>query len=203
MLRWVSPAQAKHNEVRKHLTGILVEPAPKGGVLVVATNGHHMLIAHDASGYASKCTLLNFSRSAAFASGRSEDPESNGDKCAYLAQIKNERLVLLNQFGAEVFVQPGDAVMDDSLYPDWRKVFKFDDPVASEATLNPAYIFNMTRELPKNRRVFDNGCVRLLQNKSQGWSSAVLVQIMGYPIVGVIMPVRELETRRFGWFLEG
>ncbi|HCK4895383.1 TPA: hypothetical protein N0H42_000458 [Pseudomonas aeruginosa] len=36
-----------HNDVRYYLNGISIEPASQGGVLLIATNGHHIGVMHD------------------------------------------------------------------------------------------------------------------------------------------------------------
>lgn len=200
MLRWVSPAQAV-NDFRTFLKGILVEPAPQGGVFIAACDGKHMLIAHDATGFASERMVLNFSRKAAMACSKKQAPSIGNERAAFTAQIKDDRLVLLDQKGAEVFVQAGKATVDEGdKFPDLRKIVKLDDPAPPVAVLNPRYIANMTRELPVCK-LNDDGCVKIFEDKSAGNGQA-LVQIMGYPLMGVIMSVRESDNRPVGWFLK-
>lgn len=52
-LRWVFAAQAHAFEARTYLQKVLIEPAPEGGVYLVATTGQLMMIAYDAEGTAS------------------------------------------------------------------------------------------------------------------------------------------------------
>lgn len=51
-LKWVYGARANILDPRLHLQNILVEPAPEGGVYVVATNGYLLMVAYDADGTA-------------------------------------------------------------------------------------------------------------------------------------------------------
>lgn len=53
-LHWVAPIRATDFDPRAHLRSILVEPAPGGGVYIVATNGPLLLCAYDANGRASQ-----------------------------------------------------------------------------------------------------------------------------------------------------
>lgn len=52
-LRWVYAARADIFDSRTYLQQILIDPAPAGGVYIVATNGALMMIAFDADGTAS------------------------------------------------------------------------------------------------------------------------------------------------------
>lgn len=54
--------KAESNEVRYYLGGIYVEPHPKGGVMVVASNGHHLFCGHDIRGSISEPVIFDFSK---------------------------------------------------------------------------------------------------------------------------------------------
>lgn len=45
-------------EDRVHISGVLVEPHPKGGVILVATDGHRMLVVHDEAGQADHPAMI-------------------------------------------------------------------------------------------------------------------------------------------------
>lgn len=49
------------NDVRYYLNGIMVEPHPDGGVVVVATDGHTLFVGRDESGHISAKTIFKFS----------------------------------------------------------------------------------------------------------------------------------------------
>ncbi|MGU5132845.1 hypothetical protein [Pseudomonas aeruginosa] len=48
-----------HNDVRYYLNGISIEPASQGGVLLIATNGHHIGVMHDPDGWASSKIIIS------------------------------------------------------------------------------------------------------------------------------------------------
>ena len=43
----VASLVAAKEDVRSYLKGVRIEPAPQGGALIVATDGHRILVAHD------------------------------------------------------------------------------------------------------------------------------------------------------------
>lgn len=47
------------NDIRYYLNGILIEPHPKGGVVIVATNGHVVGAMHDAQGFAKEAIIIS------------------------------------------------------------------------------------------------------------------------------------------------
>ncbi|HFX3038679.1 TPA: hypothetical protein ACRNK2_004981 [Pseudomonas aeruginosa] len=51
-----------HNDVRYYLNGISIEPASQGGVLLIATNGHHIGVMHDPDGWASNKIIISPSK---------------------------------------------------------------------------------------------------------------------------------------------
>ncbi|HEN8721178.1 TPA: hypothetical protein U8215_000825 [Pseudomonas aeruginosa] len=51
-----------HNDVRYYLNGISIEPASQGGVLLIATNGHHIGVMHDPDGWAGNKIIISPSK---------------------------------------------------------------------------------------------------------------------------------------------
>lgn len=45
-------------ETRIYISGVLIEPHPKGGVILVATDGHRMLVVHDEAGEADHLAMI-------------------------------------------------------------------------------------------------------------------------------------------------
>lgn len=49
---------ASKSDVRYYLEGVFIESNPKGGVNIVATNGHVMAVMHDPEGFAHKQIIV-------------------------------------------------------------------------------------------------------------------------------------------------
>ena len=52
------------NDVRYYLNGVLFEPIEKGGIRIVATNGHHIIVITDPEGTCEKATIITFESTA-------------------------------------------------------------------------------------------------------------------------------------------
>lgn len=53
---------AAKEDYRYFLNGVLIEPHPKEGVVIVATNGHMMMVAHDENGYSNGRHIVTVSK---------------------------------------------------------------------------------------------------------------------------------------------
>ncbi|MBN49948.1 MAG: hypothetical protein CMN85_10435 [Spongiibacteraceae bacterium] len=49
---------AAKDDIRYYLNGVCIEPAPDGGILLVSTDGHRLLVIHDPDGFASEQFIL-------------------------------------------------------------------------------------------------------------------------------------------------
>lgn len=49
-----------NEETQYYLNGVFFEPSPQGGVIVVATDGHAMIVLHDPDGFASRSAIIKF-----------------------------------------------------------------------------------------------------------------------------------------------
>lgn len=111
----VAPFIAKMGEARYYLRGINVAPAPGGGAIICATNGHAMGIYHDKNAVCEVAATFKFDRGtlAACAVGGAER----------LVVMRNNRLAVIDQHGVEVYIQPGSPVTDGSIpYPSYDRV---------------------------------------------------------------------------------
>ena len=116
---------------RPYLTGVLVEPHQKGGVLLVATDGHALICIHDPSGSAEKQAIIKLK-------------PVGGRKLA-------SRSTIVVDGGSATFERDGlpidlfhDAEVDGK-FPDWRRVVpQHGDPVGG-SVIAPHLLARMAR----------------------------------------------------------
>ena len=114
----VAPFIAKVGEVRYYLRGINVSPAPGGGAIICATNGHAMGIYHDKNAVCEVAATFKFDRDtlAACATGGAERR----------VVLRHGRLTVIDQYGEEICIQPGSPLVDGAIpYPSYEKVIPF------------------------------------------------------------------------------
>lgn len=130
-LRWVYGARAPIFEQRTFLQKILIDPAPDGGVYIVATNGALMMIAYDAKGTASHRFTFNPLEEIANLCGFPDDEEKlfNGTSYANIIVIDGCTLTACRDplSGPIETIQTNDLVKVLSQeveignhFPDWR-----------------------------------------------------------------------------------
>lgn len=122
---------------RPYLNGVQVEPHKKGGVLLVATDGHRMLVAHDPDGRTNAPAIVKVTSAVLKASALSPKALNTGktrtlEVRGVTATVKDER--------GDVLASCGDAIIDRT-FPDWRRTC----PIipAAKAVLdyfNPTYV---------------------------------------------------------------
>jgi len=131
-------------ETRYYLQGVRVEANPKGGAICVATDGHRLGVANDKEGMVNESLIVRLPKIvkpernylgewlvciltgeqkgyiAIVPGGRTDDQEDTAEYA--IARVADARLTI------------GQAVIDYSNYPDWRRVIpapKDDAPVRS------------------------------------------------------------------------
>lgn len=111
----VAPFLAKQGEARYYLRGINVSPAPGGGAIVCATNGHAMGVYHDRTATCEVAATFRFDRGTLAACAGVGDER--------LVVMRYDRLAVIDQYGNELYIQPGSPLVDDSIpYPSYEKV---------------------------------------------------------------------------------
>lgn len=108
LFRAASEFQSKE-EVRYYINGVYVQPHPDGGAVMVGTDGHRMLVAHDKEGVCTKPAIVQLEAAAYQPLGK--DPElklcvgADGiATCGHYRSVKN------------TFI--------DGTFPDWARVVK-------------------------------------------------------------------------------
>jgi hypothetical protein len=125
---------ASTEETRYYLCGVHVEPHPKQGVIMTATDGHILATAHDLEGTIDKprIILANF-KSASFKTKAKEDQRR------LHVNFKDEMGAIRDDDSAKNL----DAVVVENIYatfPDWRNItpgFTRSEPTAGFGQFNP------------------------------------------------------------------
>lgn len=207
MTRWVSAAMARQ-DIRYYLNGVHVRPSKRGGVDIVATDGHRLMMAHDAEGFANREITFSMTTAAISACSKIADTIKQGQGRHIV--IDGTRLIVQDVNGDEVFVMPGKCEIECK-YVDFDKVV----PAGIRKNLEPAgdgavqihLLAEMAKHLPRAFRSMSQP-VRLWrkkpEGKEQGAHFAVLVEFVQLPLVGVIMPMRIDRADLQNWhFVEG
>lgn len=113
---------AAKDDVRSYLRGVRIEPAPQGGALIVATDGHRILVAHDAMAQDVETCILPLVKVPT--------------KCDAINILLSDQVQF--NFGATTITAP--KVEGD--YPNWRRVLPTENKSQGYAAniLNAAYI---------------------------------------------------------------
>jgi hypothetical protein len=166
---------AGDRDVRFYLNGVRVEPAPNGiGTLVVATDGHRLVVMHDEAGsVAGEGVILPRIKVAA------RDAKAGSGSLEFDAG----RVTLPS--GASL-----PAAYMDGRYPDWRAIVP-DWSVAGQAGwINPDYLGDFAA-IPKAYGVRYTS----IGMNARDAECAVLVRVEGCPAFGVVMPLRACRDK--------
>lgn len=104
----VKPFMA-HKDIRYYINGINVRPCAQGGVILCATDGHRLAAVHDKDGECEQEVIVAFNAPTSLLKHENH------------VELKDGRLVIWNKKQGELFVQPGNPVIDGK-YPDYLKV---------------------------------------------------------------------------------
>lgn len=111
------------NDVRYYLNGIKIEPSEKGGVNLIATDGHRIIAARDPDGYASEEMIFRADRSivtAAKKKGAGRFYLMEGIGVVHNSLDPDE--VIDNPLLPELDTAIGKVVHIDGKFPDWKRV---------------------------------------------------------------------------------
>lgn len=174
----VDPFVSKE-ETRYYLNGFYVEPHPKGGALVIATDGHLMAVFYDASGTCAKPGIVRLNKDMLKACVA-------GDRILAMAGDVISVLASRNS-DADLISRQRDALIDGT-FPDWRKCIPAAAAKRGTATFNAQLIRKfgvIARDGAKAEPI------KILTSDS---SSPALVLTQRTDFVGVIMPMRAVES---------
>lgn len=190
-------------ETRYYLNGVHFEAHPNGGAVMVATDGHRALVAHDPLAECGQTAIVQLPKHALALCkrpklvGRRELVIDVQNAVATINDIKPADTETAEPIAEMVAACQANVI--DGTFPDWRRVVP--SPAADESSgaavaFNGAYVkaFGaLSAELGKH---FDRQSEAMRIMKSDG-VSPVVVRWGGYEaIFGVIMPVRD-DIRTF------
>ena len=167
---------AAKDDVRFYLKGVRIEPAPQGGALIVASDGHRILVAHDSMAEDVETCILPIVKVPA--------------KCDFINVTLGDQVSF--NFGAVTVV----ASKIEGTYPDWRKVLPAENKAQQgydAIVLNAAYIAE-TLKISKALGASKNNVIRVTH---EGLMTSVF--FAGQPCHYHIMGVRHdgLEFPKF------
>jgi len=168
-------------DIRYYLMGIHIEPDPKGGAILAATDGHRMLVIKDKDAECKESAIFNISRAAAVFCKK---------EGAYVTiDTEAQRLTILDEAANELFLQPGKCLIE-AKFPIWQRVLP-DFTKLQQSSLSytaPEYISDAVMVHPgSGHKRVGHGC-RFWQENENG---PVIVEYSQHPeYIAIIMPLR-------------
>lgn len=180
-------------DIRYYLNGICVEKAEKGGIYLIATDGHTMCVIHDATGSLHGAESVIFRTTPGLVAAAKLASNKTHKNLQYRLLVQGQRVKVACDFesegDAEFFVQAGRSLIEGK-FPNWRKVMPdFASLKAGFAGgMNAIYLARLSK-LTTDRR-FQG--VSLWQKEPD---SAVVARLPQVPeMVVVLMPIRTGDT---------
>lgn len=196
MLCWVHGLRLlREGDERQYLTGILIEPAPQGGVYIVATNGAAMGVAFDAEGTASGRILI--------------DPDE-----AFIMELPDDHTLgkraVLDPVSLTLMVEgmlyiTTPTVMNAKEYPHWKKLLKRSSDL--EPKTGGAYLDSLLLDCLSAGLPYDEPRKRTMQilTPRQGdlMKATHYFHFTGLPYIGILNPVyHETVTKTQPWLAD-
>jgi DNA polymerase III sliding clamp (beta) subunit (PCNA family) len=173
---------ASKEETRYYLGGVCIEPAPyQGGVLLIATDGHRMMVLHDADAKAPPAPVIMQASALALKACREKSAER----------------IIYNDTSGEVVTDEGQSLAGgfsfiDGCFPDWRRVVPQTLP-ESGAAFNAKYVGDFMKAATDLAKLsgLRSGAAQFHCDPA----GAAVVCFSNSPGFGVIMPLRAETTR--------
>lgn len=182
LFRAVAQCQSKE-KTRYYRNGVYVQPHPEKGAVLIATDGHRMLVAHDAEGVCDKPAIIQLLPVAFEPLKKSPD--------ASLA-MTSDGIVTIGFFRSE------KSTVVDGTFPDWPRVLKSilegakaTPPVFGAASFNGEY-FGSFGKIAKLLAPHGSPIVRPVV--FNGSDPALILFPNAQNAFGVLMPMRSGET---------
>lgn len=170
-------------ETRFYLQGVFIQPHHVEGVFLVATDGHRMLVAHDAEGTCSEpvTVLLNAEVLKHAKARRTDGP--------YPRRViaLNEDAVTITSQGASPEIECAWRI--DHSFPDWRRVLPAVAKTQVLTGFNPRYLADFGKVA--DELLIDNASITISAGAPK---DPALVSFNHADIFGVIMPVHPHGT---------
>jgi hypothetical protein len=178
------PFKAVH-DIRYYLNGIYVEKAERGGVYLVATDGHTMAVIHDETGSIEGAEGVTFEVATGLASAAKAAAKRGNASVPYRVHLQNNR-AKVSCGDMELFLQPGKCVIEGK-FPDWKKVIPPDFGLLKEGLVSPEINISYLARLAKISNDRYHGA-RFWQ---QAPDKALVIQMPSVPqMIVLVMPMR-------------
>ena len=197
------------SELRYYLQGVLVEPHPDGGVLLVATDGHRMVAIKDDEGEtngtwicSAPSEIVALCRKSVKRFDLAPGDVHFVDTIAYVTAVKFRP-------GPDKKQEWGDpskidkhhlgiayAPAIDGTYPDWRQVYPKSEPTETSSfiDLNGEFLADFSRAA----KILSGGMTSAINICPSGPTDPILINVetMEGNIAGLLMPMRGLGKRQ-------
>jgi len=173
---------ASREETRYYLNGVYIEPHKNGGALLIAADGHRMIVIHDESAFCSEPCIVGLSKAGLDACRPVKDVKPD---------VKVPRLVVSEDGSAYVEGQwrsPGKVTIDGT-FPDWRRVVPFEAKWSGAvASFNPKLIAGFGEIKSILRQEKNPGAITIL---TSGEGDPALIDLGDFRTAfGILMPMR-------------
>lgn len=182
-------------ETRYYLQGVNIEPHACGGVYLVATDGHRMIVAYDPQGETDGRHIVPAPRDLLRATKRKKE------RC-----MSHEAARRIVATGEAVQVRDGGDVLAsldispiDGTFPDWQRIIPPADGSGHASAHNPAYVSDLMDMAVDLRACGWDGCLPRMHSSDEG-SPTVVSYGADAPVFAVLMPMRADDATRPAFF---
>lgn len=175
-------------DIRYYLNGIYAEKAERGGIYLVATDGHSIAVIHDATGQIQGADNVIFNVESGLASAARAASKRNNASIPYRVCVDGNRAkVACPDSDVELFIQPGKCIVEGN-FPDWKKILPSDFGKLKDGLSSPLINVTYLARVAKIVTAKFSG-VRFWQESAD---KALVVQMPSVPeMIVLIMPMRD------------
>lgn len=173
-------------DVRYYINGVHIEPHPDKGAVLVATDGHRMLVCHDEDARCDRSVIVRV---------QGKEGRALSEALARASRAEDVRLTVDE---AGVVTVPGgfratENTLIDGTFPEWPKVVRpiragLRTKAVAHAAFNPRYMASFARVAERLDPADGSPSIRIVSTDE---GTAALVLFGGQPAVfGLLMPMR-------------
>lgn len=182
------------------LCGLRIEPAPEGGALLVATNGHALGVMHDPRAMIDRGAERTVRVSKDLAKLCKGRPREDGDAERWLVVEDHSARVVLSERGAQGAVEAEGhlvsmvGVVVARPFPNWRANVPTIDEDRPAWTTYDLELLSVFKDIAKTTNSLGK-MARIISVRACGPRQAGLVRVARDDFFGVVMPVTPGPTR--------
>lgn len=182
---------ASTEEIRPYLKGVHIEPHPVEGVILVATDGHRMLVAHDPDGHCAGPAIVSVT-GATLKAGKGK--KSDGPYGRRFEAVSEDQINVLSLLDGKRECECAWRI--DASYVDWRRVLPTPSKSPKRPSFNPHYLADFAKV--SDELLIDRPTLFIQPN---GESGAALITLTHAHVFGVLMPVRADHVPGLPYFM--